>query len=70
MTNYDKWKLASPPENDNECPECEGLGHFEDTSNCCDAPMDSDIMICSKCKEHADFQECGECNGTGEILKD
>jgi len=55
------------PDEPIECEYCEGLGYHADTSNCCDAPMDSDIMICSKCREHADFQECIECDGTGTV---
>jgi len=54
-------------DNDMECPDCEGIGTFEE-SNCCDAKIiHSDI--CSACGEHCDRQECERCNGTGIIEK-
>lgn len=50
------------------CPECAGV--MSELSACCGAPMDSDILICSDCKEHSDFYECDTCNGTGEVIID
>lgn len=49
------------------CPDCEG--DFPRLSSCCGASMDSDIMICSDCKEHSDFGECETCEGKGTISK-
>lgn len=50
-----------------ECPCCDGTGVSE-TTNCCDAPYDKDIMLCTECYEHIGEQECDECNGKGTIL--
>ena len=50
------------------CPDCEG--DFEQVSECCGARMDSDIMICSDCKEHSDFAVCETCGGDGKINKE
>lgn len=47
------------------CYECNGKN--KPLSNCCGAPIDEDILICSECKEHADIADCEVCNGTGEI---
>ncbi len=35
-------------------------------SDCCGAYMDSDFMICSKCKEHSEPQMC--CDSCGEPM--
>lgn len=32
-----------------------------DLSNCCGAHVDSDILICSKCKEHCDICKTEVC---------
>ena len=49
-------------ENDEICFEGDG------TSDCCGAPVYSDIGICSDCKEHCNIQRtCPECNGTGKV---
>ena len=55
-------------ENFIDCPDCNG--EESKLSECCGAPMDSDIMICSDCKEHADFQRCETCEGEGKIKKE
>jgi len=57
-----------PPEDDEyeDCPECEGTGEVL-LSDCCGAEIDSDIMVCTKCKEHCGCSVCDECNGTGHI---
>lgn len=47
------------------CPDCNG--NMEELSACCGAPIDSDILICSDCKDHSDIVQCETCNGTGEI---
>ncbi len=62
--NYDEWKMASPPIDD-ECPECEGRGHFK-YSSCCEARI-SEMGLCYDCRDHAEQMECPECNGTGKI---
>jgi len=62
--NYDNWKLETPEHKD--CPECDGAGHFL-ISNCCGAEAEPDMMICFACKDHCDFSECGECDGTGTV---
>ena len=53
------------------CPECQGAGHCEKLSNCCDARFAGigwpENDICSDCGEHADLQPCDECDGTGKI---
>jgi RecJ-like exonuclease len=51
-----------------ECTECEGTG-YSLLSNCCGAFFDTDIRICSECKEHIGDNDCTECNGQGKILK-
>jgi len=48
------------------CPDC--LGDFPVISECCGAPIDTDILICSDCKEHSDLAVCETCNGTGQKL--
>lgn len=53
------------PDERPDCEYCEGEGIIKTESNCCGARMDSDIKICSKCKEHADHYICEECDGTG-----
>jgi len=63
-----EYRPINPPEDTVECPDCEGTGHSEG-SYCCDADFDSDIMICSSCKDHTDYAECERCDGTGTILK-
>jgi hypothetical protein len=30
----------------------------EPLSNCCGAPIDTDILICTDCKEHSDIDKC------------
>lgn len=50
--------------NEPECTTCEGTGKTN-VSDCCGAMMDSDILICSDCKEHADCEDCEDCKGTG-----
>jgi len=50
-----------------ECEDCEGTGYAL-TSNCCDAPFDTDFMICSECKEHLGDNECRNCKGETKIL--
>lgn len=48
-----------------DCPDCDGVGHFKDASECCGADIDEDILICHACKEHSGFAECENCNGKG-----
>ncbi len=48
-----------------ECPECEGLG--QTYISCCGYEMDHDILMCPKCHEHWEPEECETCNGTGTI---
>ncbi len=39
-------------------------------SDCCGAPVYTDIGICSGCKEHCTVLEpCKNCEGTGQIKK-
>ena len=76
MSNYDNGYLKAQREYDNqlppeapddvECPDCEGTGKLQQ-SNCCGANVDSDILICSDCKEHCDLDECERCEGTGNV---
>ena len=49
-----------------ECKECNGTG-FGEYSYCCGAELNDDMMICHECKDHSDYDECGECNGKGVI---
>ena len=49
-----------------ECPDCDGTGKIQQ-SNCCGASVDSDILICSDCKEHCELDECSRCEGTGNL---
>jgi hypothetical protein len=61
---YDKMEPPAGDEYD-ECPFCEGTG-YTSYSNCCNAVViNSDI--CSKCKEHCDYDECDRCFGKGEL---
>lgn len=48
-----------------ECPDCGG--EMEQVSECCGASIDSDILICSDCKEHSDIAVCETCNGEGVV---
>ena len=52
-----------------DCTDCDGSGKLND-SPCCGASYDSDIMICSDCKEHIgeDDLKCETCNGTGKLI--
>jgi len=47
------------------CPECEGVQ--EQLSGCCGARIDSDILICSDCRDHSTIYVCEECSGDGEV---
>lgn len=58
-----EYRPINPPE-PIECDACEGKG-YHDESECCGAYIDEDMKICHSCKEHSDFMECEECNGTG-----
>ncbi len=60
--------LTSAP---TDCTDCEGSGKYE-LSQCCGASYDSDIMICSDCKEHIgeDDLKCETCNGSGKVKED
>lgn len=57
--------LTSAP---TDCTDCDGSGKLND-SPCCGASYDSDIMICSDCKEHIgeDDLKCETCNGKGKL---
>jgi DnaJ-class molecular chaperone len=58
-----------PPEYDTiECEDCDGTGTVP-LSNCCGADVDTDILICSDCKEHCDISECDTCAGNGYVTK-
>jgi len=48
-----------------ECPECGG--QQEKLSECCGAKIDSDVLICSDCKDHSSIYVCEECSGEGEV---
>ena len=45
------------------CKECDGLGYFEDCSECCYAGIENGI--CMECLEHAENETCEVCNGKG-----
>jgi len=47
-------------ENEKVCSECDGVGYFYDTSECCGASME--YGICLDCKEHCGELECESCN--------
>ena len=47
------------------CPECNG--DSEELSDCCGAPMNTDIMMCSDCKDHCGISVCDYCDGKGEV---
>ena len=47
-----------------DCPECEGVSP---ESECCGAAIDTDILICSDCNEHAAISECETCDGDKRI---
>lgn len=47
------------------CPDCNG--DPEQMSECCYAPIDSDILVCSECKEHSSIAVCETCGGEGRI---
>lgn len=50
------------------CKACDGSGKSE-TSNCCDAGYDSDMLMCYECHEHLGDEDviCDECSGTGKV---
>ena len=52
---------------ESDCPDCDGEGHFKDSSDCCGTDIDEDTLICLSCKEHSGFAECENCKGTGRI---
>ena len=64
-------QLANDSKFNNEkevpCPDCNG-DYMGDISACCGSWMDSDIMICSSCREHADCMECETCSCNGSII--
>jgi len=65
MTEHDpRSPLYDGPEEE-RCPECEG--EAGQVSECCGAAIDSDILICSDCKDHSEIEVCETCNGEGII---
>lgn len=47
------------------CYLCNGKG--EVMLSCCTGdPVDEDIALCPKCKEHVAEDTCPECDGTGK----
>jgi hypothetical protein len=52
------------------CPDCEGLGIFENISNCCDAAREPDLELCYNCHGHCGPAICETCKGTGKVEMD
>lgn len=50
-----------------ECTECDGIGHFDEYSDCCAARREPDLGLCYECKDHCEPMECDTCNGTGTV---
>lgn len=48
------------------CPDCNDK--MMDISECCGAKIDSDYLVCYKCKEHSDIAICETCLGKGTII--
>lgn len=46
-----------------KCDMCEGTG--KDASECCNFNVIKGL--CSKCKEHAEVEDCENCSGTGYV---
>jgi len=42
------------------CEECGGTNNSP-TSSCCGASIDTDMLICYDCREHADIALCETC---------
>jgi hypothetical protein len=50
-----------------ECPDCNGVGVFEDISVCCGATREPDLGLCYECHDHCDPCVCDVCEGEGQV---
>lgn len=44
-----------------QCLECKGSGLIDGISNCCNAIIEVDSDICTKCLEHCAIADCPNC---------
>jgi len=73
--NYDQWKLSNPIDDGvgyDMVSRCCGAEIVDsEKSDCCDAKMDCDRMLCFKCKDHCDtYQVCSDCGDEAEEIED
>ena len=54
-------------EHEKTCPDCNG-DYMGDISDCCGSWMDTDIMVCSNCRDHCEPMICDTCGGKGTII--
>lgn len=58
-------KTVFPNQTTTVCPDCGGDPDI--VSACCGASIDTDILICSDCKEHSEIAVCETCEGRGTV---
>jgi|9_EtaG_2_1085328.scaffolds.fasta_scaffold00083_32 hypothetical protein len=75
MSSYDNWKLSNPIDDGvgyNMVSRCCGVEMEDsDRSDCCDARMCTDRMMCYECKDHCGtFEVCSECGCDADTIED